>query len=243
MLFSASRALTLLALVTQGECEKDRSATGEVPMIERKTPSPDELLRLLDVVEAMRPEDALYLDDVGWFQLQHYKAYDGRNPRTGERVFVAEKTLLSFQPDFNLISALNGRRREDLGDPTDGGPDVVIHRFDWTQSIARTCLPGARYERRHTTIAGFRDFTTRRATQRSTGGTGTRVTEEARVSLGDVGAASDSTGRRGRSSRFGIRLIGALLRAGPGVRSSAIKTRVKIAHGVFITDGGGAPPR
>lgn len=86
-------------------------------MTERKTPtspSPRELERLLNFVEAMRPEHALYLDEVGWFQLHHYKAYDGRNPRTGERVFVPQKALLIFQPD------LNGRPREDLGDPTDG---------------------------------------------------------------------------------------------------------------------------
>ncbi len=137
---SVNRASVLVALVTFGACEQAPSTTCEVRVTEQKaltSPAPSELERILNFVETMPPEHALYLDDVGWFQLHHYKAYDGRNPRTGERMFVPQKALLMFQSDLNLISVLNGRPREDLGDPTHGAPDVVIHRFGWAQSIAR----------------------------------------------------------------------------------------------------------
>lgn len=137
---SVNRVSVLVTLVTFGACEQAPSTTREVRVTEQKaltSPAPSELERILNFVETMPPEHALYLNDVGWFQLQHYKAYDGRNPRTGELVFVPQKALLMFQPDFNLISVLNGRPREDFGDPTHGAPDMVIHRFAWTQSIAR----------------------------------------------------------------------------------------------------------
>ena len=55
-------------------------------------------------------------------------------------VFVPQKTLLIFAPDHNLVSDLNGMLREDLRDPTDPDPwgtDVVIHRLDWSQPIAK----------------------------------------------------------------------------------------------------------
>ena len=112
-------------------------------MTEQRTPTPPskiELERFLEVVEGLEPQHALYLDDVGWFQLRRYEAYEGRNPRTGERVFVPAKSLLMFTPDGNLLSVLNGRPREDLGDPTDGAPDVVIHRHDWARPIANRIL-------------------------------------------------------------------------------------------------------
>jgi nucleoid DNA-binding protein len=140
MLCCVSRALAVLALATPAACSKDPPTNSESYTTDRATPmptSPNQIERLINYIEAMRPEEVVYLDDLGWFPLQYYKAYEGRNPRTGERIFVPHKALVLFQADPNLIAALNGRPRQDLGDPAVGAPGVVIHRLDWARSLAR----------------------------------------------------------------------------------------------------------
>lgn len=44
----------------------------------------------------------------GSFYTKSYGSYEGRNPRTGERVTVSEKKLPHFRPSRELIGKLNG---------------------------------------------------------------------------------------------------------------------------------------
>jgi len=113
------------------------------------------LEQLVAAIETLPTNDALYLDDVGWFQVLRFDAYDGKNPRTNERVEVPAKTQLNFEAHGNFLNVLNGRPREDLGDPTQSNRDnVTILRYDWAKRLA-TCMAEELCARGVLHIAGF----------------------------------------------------------------------------------------
>ncbi len=49
------------------------------------------------------------IPDLGSFEVREYKAYNGRNPRTGETVYVPSKRLPFFKVDSATRDYLNGR--------------------------------------------------------------------------------------------------------------------------------------
>jgi nucleoid DNA-binding protein len=114
-----------------------------------------EVARLVAVFRDLPTGDAVYLDDLGWFQVLRFDGYEGTNPRTDERIHIAAKALLRFEADGNLVNVLNHRPREDLGDPTHSNQDgVTIHRYEWARRLAtlmgeELCARGSLH------IAGF----------------------------------------------------------------------------------------
>lgn len=110
--------------------------------------------QLLRAIETLPADDALYLDDVGWFQIRRYEAYEGKNPRTNERVHVPAKTLVMFEADGNLLNILNGRPREDLGDPTQSNRNNKIQRHAWAKPLA-SWINNELLTRRTATVADF----------------------------------------------------------------------------------------
>jgi len=62
------------------------------------------------LVEGMRIE----IRGFGSFVVKVYDSYWGRNPKTGEKIWVAPKKLPTFKPGKGLLSRLN-----------DGAPSVV----------------------------------------------------------------------------------------------------------------------
>lgn len=86
------------------------------------------------MVEALQRGDGIEIRGFGSFTVRQYKAYEGRNPRTGDPVHVAPKRLPFFKVGKDLRERVNGKpksetdvapRRRDAQKPqpatTDGG--------------------------------------------------------------------------------------------------------------------------
>lgn len=62
------------------------------------------------MVEALVGNDGIEIRGFGSFTVRQYKAYEGRNPRTGEPVHVAPKRLPFFKVGKELRERVNGTR-------------------------------------------------------------------------------------------------------------------------------------
>lgn len=60
------------------------------------------------LVDKVMIEGRFALDGVGVFTLVDRAAKDGRNPRTGEPIKIAEKKAVKFRPAVSFKEALNG---------------------------------------------------------------------------------------------------------------------------------------
>ncbi len=60
------------------------------------------------MVEALGQDDGIEIRGFGSFTVRRYKAYEGRNPRTGELVHVAPKRLPFFKVGKELRERVNG---------------------------------------------------------------------------------------------------------------------------------------
>jgi integration host factor subunit beta len=60
------------------------------------------------MVEAMGQDEGIEIRGFGSFTVRRYKAYEGRNPRTGELVHVAPKRLPFFKVGKELRERVNG---------------------------------------------------------------------------------------------------------------------------------------
>jgi nucleoid DNA-binding protein len=67
----------------------------------------DAIDALAQALVASAAEEWLALPGVGWLTVKEYKAYEGRNPRTGEKVMVGAKRMLFFTVDRALYAALD----------------------------------------------------------------------------------------------------------------------------------------
>jgi len=65
------------------------------------------------MVKALERGEGIEIRGFGSFTVRKYKAYEGRNPRTGETVHVAEKRL----PFFKVGKDLRERVNAGLGTP------------------------------------------------------------------------------------------------------------------------------
>ncbi len=59
------------------------------------------------MVEALQDGDGIEIRGFGSFTVREYKAYEGRNPRTGETVHVAPKRLPFFKVGKDLRERVN----------------------------------------------------------------------------------------------------------------------------------------
>jgi nucleoid DNA-binding protein len=86
---------------------------------------------IADARRASGGETKAEIPGLGRFTVRTYKAYDGRNPRTGEPVHVPAKALPFFQIDQELAEHLNGhgaapRGAEAILDELRAGRPVVL---------------------------------------------------------------------------------------------------------------------
>ena len=59
------------------------------------------------LINAIRTNDRIEIRGFGSFFPKTYKAYQGRNPKSGEAITVPEKVLPIFRPSKDLVSKLN----------------------------------------------------------------------------------------------------------------------------------------
>lgn len=110
---------------------------GEIRMELAQSVPDEDVNRFVAGIAGLPNRDAVYLDGIGWFQVLRFDEYNGKNPRTNERIHVPAKVVLEFQADENLVNTLNGRESEDLGDPTHSNEaGVTIHRYEWSAQLA-----------------------------------------------------------------------------------------------------------
>jgi integration host factor subunit beta len=64
------------------------------------------------MVEALKRGDGIEIRGFGSFTIRQYKAYEGRNPRTGETVQVKPKRLAFFKVGKELRERVNNGRQD-----------------------------------------------------------------------------------------------------------------------------------
>ena len=88
------------------------------------------------MVEKLVSREGIEIRGFGSFTVRDYKAYEGRNPRTGDPVHVGEKRLPFFKVGkemrerVNAAAADNPIRDDDDDDDDDTGPDEPDHPDD-----------------------------------------------------------------------------------------------------------------
>jgi integration host factor subunit beta len=77
------------------------------------------------MVDALKEGQGIEIRGFGSFTIREYRAYDGRNPRTGEIVKVAQKRLPFFKVGKELRERVNASRAALVpdNDPDDAGDD------------------------------------------------------------------------------------------------------------------------
>lgn len=65
------------------------------------------------MTDALQEEERVEIRGFGSFEVRHYAAYRGRNPKTGEEVFVAAKKAPFFKTGKELRERVNGGIPED----------------------------------------------------------------------------------------------------------------------------------
>ena len=80
------------------------------------------------MVKALQEGEGIEIRGFGSFTVRQYKAYEGRNPRTGETVHVAPKRLPFFKVGKDLRERVNAaylreQSAEGGGDPSGSGSE------------------------------------------------------------------------------------------------------------------------
>jgi integration host factor subunit beta len=73
------------------------------------------------MVKALEQGEGIEIRGFGSFTVREYKAYEGRNPRTGETVHVAPKRLPFFKVGKDLRERVNAAAGKPM--PVDNDPD------------------------------------------------------------------------------------------------------------------------
>ena len=90
------------------------------------------------MVKALQEGEGIEIRGFGSFTVREYKAYEGRNPRTGETVHVAPKRLPFFKVGKDLRERVNsaflagGFRSEDDDDDDDDEDDEMSGNSEGT---------------------------------------------------------------------------------------------------------------
>jgi len=74
------------------------------------------------MIEALKRGEGIEIRGFGSFTIREYKAYQGRNPRTGETVQVRPKKLAFFKVGKELRERVNGGRSPDEAPGSNGQP-------------------------------------------------------------------------------------------------------------------------
>ncbi len=72
--------------------------------------------------EALKQGQRIEIRGFGSFEVRNYKAYEGRNPRTGEPVHVGPKKLPFFKVGKELRERINRSQQPEDEDPTPQAP-------------------------------------------------------------------------------------------------------------------------
>lgn len=75
---------------------------------------------------ALKRGERIEIRGFGSFEIRHYKAYEGRNPRTGAKVDVKPKRLPFFKVGKELKERVNGEEEGEEGsvEPQSAGPST-----------------------------------------------------------------------------------------------------------------------
>ena len=65
------------------------------------------------MTDALKAEERVEIRGFGSFEVRHYAAYRGRNPKTGEEVFVAAKKAPFFKTGKELRERVNNSTPEE----------------------------------------------------------------------------------------------------------------------------------
>ena len=77
------------------------------------------------MVKALQDGEGIEIRGFGSFTVRQYKAYEGRNPRTGETVYVAPKRLPFFKVGKDLRERVNAYyQREQVSERSSGVSDL-----------------------------------------------------------------------------------------------------------------------
>jgi integration host factor subunit beta len=80
------------------------------------------------MVDVLKRSEGIEIRGFGTFTIREYKSYEGRNPRTGTRVFVAPKRLPFFKVGKELRERVDAGRHEvrlaATGNESPGAPAV-----------------------------------------------------------------------------------------------------------------------
>lgn len=60
------------------------------------------------MIQAMIREERIEIRNFGNFTIRHYDSYEGRNPKTGERVNVGKKKMPFFKAGLGIKKLVNG---------------------------------------------------------------------------------------------------------------------------------------
>jgi len=89
------------------------------------------------MVKALQEGEGIEIRGFGSFTVREYKAYEGRNPRTGETVHVAPKKLPFFKVGKDLRERVNAKvgtplpaEKPDEPDDTDPDDDMIDNDED-----------------------------------------------------------------------------------------------------------------
>ncbi|HDT11833.1 MAG TPA: integration host factor subunit beta [bacterium] len=59
------------------------------------------------MIGAMIQEDRIEIRGFGSFVIRHYGSYEGRNPKTGEKIRIGDKRLPFFKAGKDLLTRIN----------------------------------------------------------------------------------------------------------------------------------------
>lgn len=59
------------------------------------------------MISAMIQEERIEIRGFGSFVIRHYSSYEGRNPKTGEKIKIEDKRLPFFKAGKDLVQRIN----------------------------------------------------------------------------------------------------------------------------------------
>ena len=59
------------------------------------------------IISAMIKEERVEIRGFGSFVIRHYGKYEGRNPKTGDKITIEEKKLPFFKAGKDLVNRIN----------------------------------------------------------------------------------------------------------------------------------------
>src|SRR5437868_7697759 len=82
------------------------------------------------MVDALRKGEGIEIRGFGSFSIRSYKEYQGRNPRTGEAVYVRPKRLAFFKVGKELRERVNDGRSDGVPNGSNGTNGTTVTVVD-----------------------------------------------------------------------------------------------------------------